>query len=134
MKTAGRRLVTRQRTAILNALKDADAFLTAAEIHSALQRSGFRAGLSTVYRSLEMLAEKGEVDVIRHDEGSARYRMCREDSHHHHLRCRVCNRSTDLVDEELEAWASKMARRHRYANVSHLVELVGVCHECRSAG
>jgi hypothetical protein len=25
-----------------------------------------------------------------------------------------------------------MARRHRYANVSHLVELVGECHECRS--
>lgn len=125
-------MVTRQRTATLRALKEADAFLTAQELHSRLLSSGSRAGLSTVYRSLEYLVSNGEVDVIRDQDNSARYRICREAEHHHHLRCRVCQQSIELIDPEIEVWARKVAKRHRYVNVAHEVELVGECRECRA--
>lgn len=132
MGTRPRQLVTRQRTEILRALQHADAFLTAAELHSSLLSKGVRASLSTVYRSLEMLVEAGLVDAVR-DEESSRYRMCAEDRHHHHLRCRRCHRSIELVDEEIERWASAVARRHRYTDVSHHVELIGECNICRGS-
>lgn len=131
MSPRPRRLVTKQRTDTVRALKEANAFLTAQELHSLLNASGSKAGLSTVYRSLDHLVETGQVDVIRDHDNVARYRMCREVEHHHHLRCRQCHRSIDLVDPQIEEWAKKIARRHRFVNVAHEVELVGECRECR---
>jgi Fur family ferric uptake transcriptional regulator len=133
MKARPKRLITQQRTDTVQALEEANVFLTAQELHSVLKSSGSKAGLSTVYRSLEYLVEAGNVDVIRDQDNVARYRMCREIEHHHHLRCRECHRSIELVDPQIEEWAKKMARRHRFTNVAHEVELVGECQDCRSA-
>lgn len=105
--------------------------MTAQALHSVLLASGSKAGLSTVYRSLEVLVTTGDIDVIHDQDNVAQYRMCREAQHHHHLRCRQCQRSVELVDPEIEAWAKKIAKRHRYANVAHQVELVGECRDCR---
>ncbi|MGH9197868.1 MAG: transcriptional repressor, partial [Acidimicrobiia bacterium] len=65
--------MTRQRTEILRALQSTDAFLTAAELHSRLIASGVTTGLATVYRSLDMLVDSGQVDAVR-DEQITRYR------------------------------------------------------------
>lgn len=132
MTATPRKLVTRQRIAILRTLEDAEAFLTASELHSAMSEAGVTAGLATVYRCLEELVAAEKVDVLRHEGESARYRMCPENKHHHHLRCRICHSSVDLVDPDLEAWAQKVARRNRFSNVSHSIELVGECRDCRS--
>ena len=121
---------TRQRVAILNALSDADAFLTTQEIHDRLRAQGQRVGLATVYRTLQALAGNGVLDVLRNDEGEAIYRRCVTADHHHHLVCRSCGRSVEIASDKVETWAARTARRHGYTSVTHTVEVYGLCRDC----
>ena len=79
---------TRQRAAVSALLDRLADFRSAQEIHEELRRAGEGIGLTTVYRTLQALADAGEVDVLRTDSGESVYRRCATDDHHHHLVCR----------------------------------------------
>ena len=79
---------TRQRTAVADVLGRVDGFRSAQELHDLLRHDGASVGLTTVYRHLQALADAGQVDVLRTDDGEAVYRRCPTDEHHHHLVCR----------------------------------------------
>lgn len=121
---------TPQRAAIVDALSVADAFLTTQEIHDLVRAAGKRVGLATVYRTLQALADSGEVDVLRNHDGEAIYRRCASPDHHHHLVCRACGRSVEISSDEVEAWADESARRHGFTAVTHLAEVYGLCAAC----
>lgn len=122
---------TRQREAISAELDAAEGFLSAQELHEALRRAGSRVGIATVYRALQWLAASGDVDVLRSERGEVLYRRCRKDVHHHHLVCRRCARSVEVESPEVEQWAARVARRHRFTASTHTVEVFGVCPDCR---
>ncbi|MDQ3956883.1 MAG: transcriptional repressor [Actinomycetota bacterium] len=130
MATEERPRATRQRLAIREALDRAAGFRTAQELHDDLKASGERVGLTTVYRTLQALAETGGVDVLRRSDGEAIYRRCSTDDHHHHLICRQCGTSVEVASQQVEEWAADTARRHGFTNVEHLAELYGVCGVC----
>ncbi|HEY5553845.1 MAG TPA: transcriptional repressor, partial [Cellulomonas sp.] len=68
--------VTRQRTAVAEALIALDDFRSAQQLHEYLRAHGDSIGLATVYRTLQSLAEAHQVDVIRTGEGESLYRRC----------------------------------------------------------
>ena len=121
---------TPQLAAIVGSLEDTTAFRSAQEIHDELVRGGHRVGLATVYRTLQSLADAGEVDVLRNEEGETIYRRCDSHEHHHHLVCRGCGVSVELRNDEIESWASAIARRHGFREVAHVTELFGTCQGC----
>lgn len=121
---------TRQRAAIINALQDAAAFKTAQALHTEMLSSGERVGLATVYRNLQSLAETGHVDVLQNEDGEAMFRLCEAASHHHHLVCRSCGHSEEIVSEEIERWAAQVARRHGFEDATHSAEIFGLCARC----
>lgn len=121
---------TRQRAAIINSLKKAAGFRTAQELHREMIRSRGRIGLATVYRNLQALAEAGEVDALQTALGETAYRLCVEGEHHHHLVCRRCGTSVELVADEVEAWAERMGQRHGFKQVTHTAEIFGFCSDC----
>lgn len=121
---------TRQRAAVSALLDELDDFRSAQEIHEALRRSGEGIGLTTVYRTLQTLADNGEVDVLRMGAGEAVYRRCVTDDHHHHLVCRACGTAVEIDGPDVERWAEKLAAEHGFTEVSHTVEIFGVCKAC----
>lgn len=121
---------TRQRRAVAAVLQSFDDFRSAQDIHDLLRRAGDNVGLSTVYRTLQALADGGEVDVLRTEEGEALYRRCSE-RHHHHLVCRACGRTVEVEGPTVEAWADSIAEEHGFADVSHTLEVFGTCPSCR---
>ncbi|HVF54241.1 MAG TPA: transcriptional repressor [Actinomycetota bacterium] len=125
-----KRRTTRQRTAILELLEEADSFLSAQELHDALRAKGLKVGLTTVYRNLQMMADLRQVDVVRREDGESIFRRCDDAAHHHHLVCRSCGFAVELANEELESWAKALAREHRFSEVSHDLELFGLCRSC----
>ncbi len=125
---AGRR--TAQREAILAALRACEQPVSAQELHARL-RGG--AGLATVYRNLQRLADGGEADVLRRPSGELAFRVC-GGGHHHHLTCRVCGRVEEVRDCGLGQWATRVAADQGFTGVEHQVELTGVCATCASRG
>ena len=117
---------SRQRTAVTRLLGEVEGFHSAQDLHAMLGRRGEKVGLATVYRALQALAEDGEVDVLRHDEGEAVYRRCGT-AHHHHLVCRLCGRTVEVEEPALERWAGKVAAEHGFVDVSHTLEIFGTC-------
>lgn len=121
--------LTRQRQAVADTLATLDEFRSAREIHALLGDRGHAIGLATVYRTLQLLAEHDEVDVIRSAEGEAGYRRC-SDTHHHHLVCRDCGAAVEVEGPAVERWTRAMAAEHGYAEVSHTLEIYGRCPRC----
>lgn len=121
---------TRQRTAVAELLEKVDSFKSAQDLHDLLRTDGASVGLTTVYRHLQSLADAGQVDVLRNDDGESVYRRCPTDAHHHHLVCRACGRSVEVEGPEVEAWASAIAAQHGFRDVSHTVEVFGLCGAC----
>jgi len=122
---------TRQRAAVIAALDDVDDFRSSQELHDYLRHKGENVGLTTVYRTLTALAEADEVDVIVREDGENVYRKC-SGSHHHHLVCRDCGRTVEVEGPAVEKWADAMSAEHGFSDVSHTLELFGVCAQCRT--
>jgi Fur family transcriptional regulator, ferric uptake regulator len=120
---------TRQRRAVAAVMQSFDDFRSAQDIHDLLRKAGENVGLSTVYRTLQTLADGGEVDVLRTEDGEALYRRC-SDRHHHHLVCRTCGRTVEVAGPTVESWADAVAAEHGFADVSHTLEIFGTCPSC----
>ena len=133
MTTARAMRATRQRAAVSGLLDRLADFRSAQEIHEELRRVGEGIGLITVYRTLQALADAGEIDVLRTPAGEASYRRCSA-HHHHHLVCRSCGRTVEVEGPAVESWASRVAAEHGFAEIDHTVEILGICTPCREAG
>ncbi|MGC5052769.1 Fur family transcriptional regulator [Micromonospora sp. DT48] len=120
---------TRQRTAVSALLAQVEGFHSAQELHAMLRERGERVGLTTVYRTLQGLADAGEIDVMRPPGGEHLYRRCSE-GHHHHLVCRGCGRTVEVAGPTVENWADRVAAQHGYTDVSHTLEIFGTCPTC----
>ena len=120
---------TKQRVAVVEAMDSFDDFRSAQEIHDLISRQGNSVGLATVYRTLSALADAGEVDMLRNEDGEAIWRSC-SDTHHHHLVCRTCGATVEVEGPTVERWTRSIAAEHGYADVSHTLEIFGTCPRC----
>lgn len=124
---------TRQRAAVAAVLDEQADFRSAQDLHAMLRDRGAGVGLTTVYRTLQALADAGEVDVLRGVDGEAVYRRC-STGHHHHLVCRNCGRAVEVEGPAVERWADRVAAEHGYVDVSHTLEIFGTCASCDALG
>ena len=128
--TPGMARHTRQRAEVLALLAGTDEFRSAQQLHAQLRSGGSGVGLTTVYRTLQILADAGEVDQMRLPDGEQLYRRCSRSQHHHHLVCRSCGRTEEVEGPTVEKWAEKVAAEHGFTEVGHTIEIFGRCAEC----
>jgi Fur family transcriptional regulator, ferric uptake regulator len=120
---------THQRRAVSSLLGSVEGFHSAQQLHSMLRDRGERVGLTTVYRTLQGLADAGEIDVMRPPGGEHLYRRCSE-GHHHPLVCRSCGSTVEVEGPAVEHWADRVAGEHGFTDVSHTLEIFGTCRNC----
>jgi len=120
---------TWQKEAVLQALATSKGFVSAQQLHKRITDSGTVIGLATVYRTLNALVKDGLADSLVNTTGESLFRDCSKD-HHHHLICNVCGIAVEIEADEAEAWASKIASEHGFTDVSHTIEIFGVCESC----
>lgn len=123
---AGRRR-TRQREVIADVIAGAEGPLTAPEILHHAQGTLPGLGIATVYRTLGLLQESGDVCAVVMPNGDSRYESARI-GHHHHFQCRICNRVFDLHGCTLPPAASSVPAGFRVE--SHEITYQGVCPDC----
>lgn len=121
---------TRQRRAVVDIMSANPNFRTAADIHRMLTENGEKVGLTTVYRTLQSLAELDIVDMLHNSSGEAYYRLC-GDQHHHHLVCTECGKTVEVTGGPVEDWARSLAEEHGFSLTGHSAEVFGLCSTCQ---
>ncbi len=120
---------TRQRTAVIELLDQVEEFRSAQELHMLLREQGTKVGLTTVYRTLQALADSESIDVMQMPSGEYLYRRC-STGHHHHLVCRECGGTVEVAGMAVERWAETIASEYGFTDVAHTVEIFGRCPQC----
>lgn len=120
---------TWQKTAVLEQLSNTAEFVSAQELHQKISQSGKKLGLTTVYRALTEMVEQGTADSLSISDGEMRYRICTPE-HHHHLICRVCGKTVEFDMPGFEELALEVAKANGFTELSHEIELFGVCAGC----
>lgn len=132
--------LTLGREAILDVLSRAKGHLSADDIYIKIHPHYPHIGLTTVYRTLDVLSDLGMVCKFDFGDGRARYELCegpRAAVHHHHLICTSCNRVidyTDFIDEEIELLNQTekgLSKKYNFKIASHLIQFYGLCEKCR---
>lgn len=127
--TPARRLVVR-------ALAQAPGPLAAAELHEAWRD---RLPLSSLYRSLAVLAEAGVLAKEHGGTSIARYELAEWlVGHHHHVVCTTCGEVRDAaVDSATEAAIARLtegiAAAAGYRARAHRMDIEGTCAACLSS-
>jgi Fur family ferric uptake transcriptional regulator len=124
--------VTRQRDVIADIVLGSDRHHSVEEVATELRARGAKAGLATVYRTMELLVKSGLVVERDFGEGFRRYESARDIPHHEHLLCTRCGRVTEFRDERLERMTSVVAETRGYLRESHRLVIYGICDDCQT--
>ncbi len=125
--------MTARQDTVRQALTTARTFVSAQDLHARLRSAGHKIGLTTVYRALQAMADRGELDVLNAGDGQQVYRACGSGSHHHHLVCRTCGQTVEVSGPAVERWAEAVGSEHGFTDVTHTVEIFGTCPSCAAA-
>jgi len=139
LRGCGRRL-TEPRELVLNIVDKSDAHLSAEDVFRAVRKVNRGIGLTTVYRTLDLLVKMNLLSRYDFGDGRARYERIRgtkEENHHHHLVCTSCNRVVnyrDFIDEEVELLKKTekgLSAKFNFKIKDHLIQYYGLCEKCR---
>ena len=132
---------TATREAILDLLSQTSRHLSAKDIYASLYKECPRIGLTTVYRTLDLLHRSGLINKPVLGDGQARYEFKegRKVAHHHHLVCLSCDKIIDYNEfekEELEfvqKTETLLSNKYNFLITDHNIEFLGYCQSCRNA-
>ena len=130
---------TMPREAILEFLSQSSKHMSAKEIYASLYDKYPGIGLTTVYRTLDLLARMGIVTKLALGDGQSRYELksSEKEEHHHHLVCTRCGTIIDyseFLDEELRLvrkTEERLAEKYNFEILDHNIEFLGICAKCR---
>ena len=122
--------VTHQRMAILEALSNGRAHVTAQEVFENVNSKHPEIGFATVYRFLRKLTEQNFVTEVRMGGLPARYELTPQ-THHDHLTCIQRSKSVEFENPQIEALQVQVAQENGFYLTGHVLELYGICADCR---
>lgn len=131
--------LTIPRDAILDVLSKTSKHLSAEDIYLTVHKIYPAIGLTTVYRTLELLVQTGMVFKFDFGDGRARYELSegpKSIGHHHHLVCTGCGRIvdyTEFIDDEIELLKRTekgLSKKYKFKITNHLIQFYGLCGQC----
>ena len=130
LKDRGCRM-TPQRMAVLKVLAASERHLSADQIYRQIKVDLPTTSLATVYKTLELLKEMGQVLELRVGAGGSRY----DGAHihpHPHLICTSCGEIRDLEVGVPEEVSRHVMQETGYQIVSHRLDFIGLCPKCQA--
>ncbi len=122
--------LTRQRKAVVEVVTRAHTRLSAADVYARAQRVCPDLGLTTVYRTLEILEQMGVIRRVHLDDGCEGFAPASAE-HGHHLICSRCQETIEFEDCNLTELLRRVSRQTGFTIERHWLELVGVCPRCQ---
>lgn len=118
---------TKPRHAIIQAFLGMGSHVDAEGLRARLVAMGHKAGLATIYRTLNLLREAGLVDQKVFADGRSVFELLHPDTHHDHIFCQRCGAIFEFEDDEIEKRQKEIAARMNFELLNHRLDLVGLC-------
>src|SRR5262249_27221784 len=129
-----RRRSTVKQRAVLKVLREQDNFRSAQQLYLELLRQReLRIGLTSVYRILHTLAADEIAETQRAEDRKSLSHPRPGPGHLPSLLCRCGATAVGFVPDETEEPPRLLSRQHHYTDVTHYVDLYGVCPLCHGA-
>lgn len=123
--------VTRQKQLIFDILEAADTPLTAGQVFARASAEQPSLAKSTVYRNLEAMLARGELEQGLLENGERYYELAAAHRHRHYMVCKSCNRMLDLPACPLEALEQELSEEAGFEVTGHVLQIYGYCRDCR---
>ncbi len=120
-------LTTRQNQ-IMEELNSCADEISGQQLHRALIDGSSNMGLTTVYRNLRILQQKGLVRCRNLPTGEALYSPVSRD--HHHLTCVDCGQTLILNSCPIENIKLPKTQTKNFQLLFHTLEFFGICKDC----
>jgi Fur family peroxide stress response transcriptional regulator len=129
LKDRGYRM-TPQRAALLRLISASEGHPSAMRLYEQIKAQFPTTSLATVYKTLTLLKELGEVLELGFSDDDNRYDGSRPYPHPH-LICVRCHKITDPEMRRMDDLTEEIAAASGYEILSHRLDFYGLCPECR---
>ena len=124
--------MTPQREVILNTFKNLPEgrHLSAEELYNRLKEQGEDISLSTIYRTVKMMARMGILRELELTEDHKHYEINQpRPHHHHHLVCVKTNAVVEFKNDKILEISQKVAEKYGYKVLDCQLTIIGVSPE-----
>ncbi|HEY9812853.1 MAG: transcriptional repressor [Crinalium sp.] len=106
--------------------------LSAEDLYDLLQNEGEKISLSTIYRTLKLMARMGILRELELAEGHKHYEINQPyPYHHHHLICVRCNKTVEFKNDSILKTGTKTARKEGYHLLDCQLTIHAICPSCQ---
>ena len=122
--------LTRQRKAVVDVMTLANTRLTAAEVFAKAQHECADLGLTTVYRTLEILEQLDAIRRVHLEDGCEAFAPAAV-QHGHYVICNSCQATIEFEGCDLTQLLKRVVDQTGFTIEQHWLELVGRCPMCQ---
>jgi Fur family transcriptional regulator, ferric uptake regulator len=122
--------LTRQRKAVVEVVTQAHTRLSAADVFTQAQRRCPDLGLTTVYRTLEILEQLDAIRRVHLEDGCEAFAPTAME-HGHYVTCNSCQATIEFEGCDLTQLLNRVADQTGFTIEQHWLELVGRCPRCQ---
>jgi Fur family ferric uptake transcriptional regulator len=106
--------------------------LSAEDLHMRLEKDGHGISLSTIYRTVKLMARMGILRELELAEGHKHYELNQPyPHHHHHLICVRCNKTIEFKNDSVLKIGSKTAMKEGFHLLDCQLSVHAVCPQCQ---
>ena len=128
--------LTPQREKILNIFQNLPKgkHLSAEDLYNVLKAEEEKISLSTIYRTLKMMARLGILRELELAEGHKHYEINQPyPHHHHHMICVRCNKTIEFKNDSILKIGTKTSQKEGYHLLDCQLTIHAICPPCQRA-
>lgn len=128
------RLIPQRENILEVFIENKEKHLSASDIYSLMKEIDKSIGMSTIYRTLNLLEEKGIIAKRDFDNDFARYEFIyqKEGRVHHHLICKKCGKVIEIPDILPADFKEKLLKEKGFQCDDYYLKVFGYCDNCNT--
>ena len=121
-----------KRDLIVNVFLRQEGHFSADDLVDRIRLEDQKISRATVYRTLQWMVDAGIARKVDFGEGRFRFEHSYRHPRHFHLICKSCNRSSEFLSSDIEAFIEEIAVARSFSARQSVVQIYGTCEECRT--
>lgn len=122
---------SRPRGIVMGIMEKAKVPMTPIEILKHAKGEGHLLGIASIYRAIDLFLDLGMIKLVHTDQDCHGYLLATE-GHHHYIICTNCHQVVEFDGTgDLATIRSRVEKETGFEVKDHLMQLYGLCRDCR---